>query len=279
MTLATRYVVFSDLDGTLLDAVTYSHGAADEALNELRSHHIPLVLVSSKTRAEMEPLRFRLRLEHPFVVENGGGIVIPKGYFAFPLEEAVLRGEYQVVDRGVPYARLRAVLQELQQSFGRELRGFGDMTSEEIAQHTGLSITEAHLAKQREYDEPFLLEAPSERLEQMRREAHARGLQCVGGGRFFHLMGMQDKGAAVRLLAGWYGRHYGGDEHRPLTVAIGDSPNDLSMFQAVDIPVLVQRPDRSYDDRLQLPQLVRSPAPGPVGWNNSVLKLLREGAP
>ena len=48
-----RLVIFTDLDGTLLDGNTYAFDAATEALDAARSHQIPVVLVSSKTRAEM----------------------------------------------------------------------------------------------------------------------------------------------------------------------------------------------------------------------------------
>ena len=71
-------VVFTDLDGTLLDASTYSFEAARPALDALRQQDIPLVLVSSKTRAEIEPIRGRLKQVHPFITENGGGCLYPE---------------------------------------------------------------------------------------------------------------------------------------------------------------------------------------------------------
>ena len=278
MTPLTQFVIFSDLDGTLLDGTTYSFEAATEALQALHSRRVPVVLVTSKTRAEIEPLRFRLQLDHPFVVENGGGIVIPKGYFPFPIDHAVLRGAYQVVELGVPYAQLRATIKELQQSFGRAVRGLGDLTTDEIAQHTGLSQSEAHLAKQREYDEPFLVPEPADVAERVRLEIEKRGFQCVAGGRFYHLMGAHDKGQAVRLLMDWYRRHYGNDHRELVAVAVGDSPNDLPMLAVVDRPFLVQRPDGSFDDRVHLPRLNHVPAPGPTGWNRLVLDLLQNTA-
>ncbi|WP_455371632.1 HAD-IIB family hydrolase [Petrachloros mirabilis] len=275
-----RLIIFTDLDGTLLDATTYAFDAATEALDAVRSRQIPVVLVSSKTRAEMEPLRFRVRLNDPFVVENGGGIFIPKGYFPFPIEGVVPRGDYFVVELGVPYAQLRSVLAELQQTCGHEVRGFGDMTSEEIAQLTGLSAAGALLSKQREYDEPFLFSGSSSALDQLREYIEAKGLRCVPGGRFFHLMGTQDKGHAVRLLSGWYRQLIEtGSTYRVLTVGIGDSPNDLPMLAAVDRPFLVQRPDGSHDERMTLPGLNLVPAPGPSGWNRVVLDLLGHDDP
>ena len=50
-------IIFSDLDGTLLDQADYSFAAAKPALGMLRTRGIPLVLCSSKTRVEIEEIR------------------------------------------------------------------------------------------------------------------------------------------------------------------------------------------------------------------------------
>ena len=79
-------VVFTDLDGTLLDHETYSYGPAQEALDLLERKRIPLILCSSKTRAEIELIQLDLRLRHPFISENGGAIFMPRAYFPFTPE-------------------------------------------------------------------------------------------------------------------------------------------------------------------------------------------------
>lgn len=74
-------IIFTDLDGTLLHPMTYSFEEAMPALKLCRERGIPLILCSSKTRAEIEVYRQRLKNEHPFIPENGGGIFIPKRIF------------------------------------------------------------------------------------------------------------------------------------------------------------------------------------------------------
>src|SRR2546423_300740 len=71
------WVVFTDLDGTLLDAETYRYDAARQGLDRLREHAIPLIICTSKTRAEVEPLRNELGNTDPFIVENGGALYVP----------------------------------------------------------------------------------------------------------------------------------------------------------------------------------------------------------
>ncbi len=268
-----QMIVFTDLDGCLLDANTYAFEAAAPALEALRTSRIPLILTSSKTRAEIEALRSQLNHSEPFIAENGGGLFIPKGFFPFPLEGSALRGPYQVVEFGIPYARLRSALKEIEQAVGYEIRGFGDMPPEEVAARTGLSYAEAVLAKQRQYDEPFVIEGPPARIEGVQHEIEARGLRCTRGGRFYHLMGDSDKGAACRYLIQCYRRQHG----ELLTVAIGDSLNDLTMLAAVDRPFLVKQPDGSYEEEIRLPKLVRVSGAGPVGWSEAVLEMLKDG--
>ena len=54
--MAAELLVATDLDGCLLDEETYSYEAARPALDALARRRVPLVLCSSKTRAEMQPL-------------------------------------------------------------------------------------------------------------------------------------------------------------------------------------------------------------------------------
>lgn len=268
------FLIFTDLDGTLLDAGSYSFDAAQEALDLVRSREIPLILVSSKTRAEIEPLRHQLRNHHPFIVENGGAVFAPTGYFTAPLKGSLLRDAYQVVELGAPYAALRAALKDISRESGIPIRGFGDMPPQEIAALTGLTVEGAVLAKQREYDEPLILEGSPIRIEKLDGMIQSRGLRLTPAGRFYHLTGTTDKGAACRYLVEAYRQMAEQKGDRLVTVGIGDSLNDLPMLADLDRQILVQKPDGSYDPRLALPRLELAPGPGPDGWNRAVLRIL-----
>lgn len=263
-----KTIVFTDLDGTLLDAKTYSFRDALPALDMLQKRRIPLILCSSKTRAEMEACRRHLNNEHPFISENGGGIFIPSGYFSFPIEAKVVNG-YQVITLGMPYADIKSCFARLRKQIPAPVRGFADMPAEEIAILTGLSLPEAGLAKQRDFDEPFVFEgAPDQRFLQA---IESMGLRWTQG-RIFHIMGDHDKGRAVSLLMSLYERQYG-----PVTsIGLGDGYNDLPMLQAVNRPVLVRHEDGSFDARIDIPGLLKTQLPGPAGWNETLLRLLAD---
>lgn len=267
-------VVFTDLDGCLLDGITYSWEPARGALAFLQARQVPLVLVSSKTRAELETIRAQLQLHHPFVSENGGAVFSPEGYFTVSPEETIRRDEYEVIELGTPYPLLRQALRELEQAVGVQLRGFGDMSTEEIAERTGLCEADVHLARQREYDEPFLIEGPTSLVTELQREARDRGLTVTHGGRFHHLMGDSDKGRACLHLIERYRRQGHETSHGLMSIALGDSVNDLPMLRVVDHPVLIPRPDGSHDPGIQLSNLIRAEGIGPAGWNRAVLALV-----
>jgi mannosyl-3-phosphoglycerate phosphatase len=260
-------IIITDLDGTLLHPTTYSFEEAKPALRLIRLRGVPLILCSSKTRAEIEMYRKRLDNKHPFISENGGGIFIPDGYFPFPLE-GERRNGYQVISLGMPYTDIRGHFTRLRDTLQIMAPGFGDMTADEIASLTGISPVEAVLAKQRDYEEPFVFTGdPDERLLLA---IEASGLRWTQG-RLFHIMGNHHKGKAVDILRRLFERARG-----PATVmGLGDSLNDLPFLLAVDRPVLIRKGDGSHDSRIDIPGLYRTRGIGPLGWNEAVMSVLK----
>lgn len=229
----------------------------------------PLVICTSKTRAEIEDVREKLGIADPFICENGGAAFIPRGYFTVPVGHSRETGGYVVIELGMPYNLLRAAFREIRAKTGCTAVGFGDMSVEEIARDAGLDLTSARLASMREYDEPFVVPDP-DCVEAVLGEIEGRGLRYTRGGRYFHLTGDNDKGRAVSLLADLFRQKYG----TVTTVGLGDSRNDLPMLAATDIPILVQKPDGSYEETDH--DVVHADGVGPEGWNRAVINVLEK---
>jgi len=269
--VACRAVVFTDLDGTLLDGETYSFEAARPALKELKRRQVPVVLCTSKTRAETVALARKLGLKHPFIVENGGAIFISQGYFSpEQLKSAGVKpkrkGNYVVLELGLPYRRLRQFLISFRKKYKVKITGFGDCQPEEIARITGLSRRKARLASQREYDEPCWLEGQTG-VRLFRQKAREAGLKVVQGGRFFHLTGSNDKGRAVRLLKKLYCLKFG----RIISLGLGDAANDWPLLKEVEVPVLVARPDGQPAERYKFSEKIyKTKKAGPAGWAEAI---------
>jgi mannosyl-3-phosphoglycerate phosphatase len=271
---SARLVVFTDLDGTLLDHEDYRWEPAREALTELARKHVPLVFATSKTRAEIEAWRTRLSNRDPFISENGGALYVPEDSELGPLKGAVAVEGYLRVAFGEPYRRLRTGLARVSVQMGVSFRGFGDMDAEELARRTGLAGEDLERARRREYDEPFVPGRPltDEELHRLDRAAGTLGLHVTRGGRFFHLTGRNSKGAAAQALLNAYAT----DGRAVSSIALGDGPNDLELLRVVDFPVVVARPNGSHAPELlaALPRARFTKGIGPTGFNEAVLEHL-----
>jgi mannosyl-3-phosphoglycerate phosphatase len=265
-------IVFTDLDGTLLDHKSYSVRAALPAIDLLVRRGLPIIPVSSKTAAEIRRWIWLLNLEGTFIYENGCGIVGPADSFAKRPDGAVeCDGEWKV-SMGTGIDEVRRGLEELAEAVGFTFRSFDQMSADELSSLTGLAGEELEQCLEREYDVPFVIHGDHD-ADLIGRKAAEKGFHFTRGGRFYHLTGGCHKGEAVGLLADLY------REVLPetLLVGIGDSFNDLPMFQVVDMAFLVQKPDGSYDPLIPEGAARRVSGVGPGGWRVAVEEVMSLG--
>lgn len=264
LTLKDNLLIFTDLDGSLLDHDSYSWQAAQPWLGRLSAARIPLVIASSKTAAEIAILQQRLGLSaFPFIAENGAQIVFPPGW----------RHPARIF--GADYAAIVNALHRLHASFA--FRGFADADDATVAQWCGFTPQEARLARQRAGSEPLCWLDDQQQLAHFRHALAQQRLTLTRGGRFYHVMGRGvSKGRAARWLIRYYQRRH----QRPFTtLALGDGPNDLPLLQSADYAVLI-RALRS--EPLPLPatrrgRLYRSRQTGPAGWSEGLDHFLLPG--
>lgn len=272
-----QFVLFTDLDCTLLDHGRYRWDAARPALDAVRRQSVPLVIVTSKTRAEVIALARSLGAHAPFVVENGGATYFPARYFPFRPVGAVSAGRgWLRVAFGTSRARLVTGLFDAARCAAVRVRSFSQMRAAEVAVLAGLSLDQARAARQREFDEPFVIQGgDAQAWPRLQTEIQRLGFHCTRGSRFFHILGSHNKGEAAAQLTAWFRQARG-----PIlrTVGFGDSPNDIPLLRVVDMPILVARPGGRYDVETlaAVPRVRRAGGVGPEGWNRAVLKLLGE---
>jgi mannosyl-3-phosphoglycerate phosphatase len=260
------YLFFSDLDGTLLDHDTYGYEPAREALFLMREKGYPLALVSSKTFPEMKILHEEMDLAAPFVFENGGGIYWPEG-----------GGKIEYL--GMNVFDLKVQKDALEAALGEAVLFITDMDAGEIVRRTGLPHERALLSQKRTTSLPFIILSGriigNEELSRADEDIRGKGFSVTRGGRFYHFSSARsDKGAAIVKVIDYYRRTVAGDV---ISVGIGDGDNDIAMFGAVDIPVLVRRRDGrtviTGDTRVR-----KTAGIGPEGFNEAVTGIIRTGA-
>jgi len=257
-----RLIIFSDLDGTLLDHKTYSFKDAEPGLKlikkkNIRGKNIALVLCTSKTAEETKYYLGKIGMKEPFIVENGGAIYIPKDYFSIEFKYQREEDGYLIIELGTRYYRLRRALKNIREQLRDSIIiGFGDMKLDELVKDTKLPPYEAERAKRRGYDEPFKFKGDEQRLKELVRQNQ---LRIVKGGRYYHLIGNNDKGEAVKILTSLFKKQF---KREIRSIAIGDSKADLPMLDAVNAGYLVMRGDGSYASENYL----KAHGIGPKGW-------------
>ncbi|MFO7667224.1 MAG: HAD-IIB family hydrolase [Desulfobacterales bacterium] len=262
-------ILFTDLDGSLLDHETYSFRESKPALELIRERQIPIIFATSKTRTEVELLQIEMEISEPFIIENGAAIYFPRDYRGFIINYGIRQSAYTVIRLGTEYAKIRKFVESFKGRF--KIRGFGDMSAEEIASMAGLPAEQAIMAKEREFTEPFVMEDIS-LLMSLEDTAKERGFKITRGGRFFHLIGEgQDKGRAVEIATEIFAENI---NDKITSIGLGDSANDFTMLKCVDIPVLIPHPDGSFED-FEITSLLRAGKPGSKGWNQIVIDILK----
>jgi mannosyl-3-phosphoglycerate phosphatase family protein len=266
-----RLLIVSDMDGTLLNHHDYQFEAVLPMLAQLQHQQIPVILNTSKTFAEVESWLEKLDLKHPFIVENGSAIFIPKGYFPDPVvSNAGVDNQsfdgYQVILLGESIVTLAAFLLQHKP----EAIDFSRCSAEQAMQLTGLNQQQVAEAQNRQFSIPLSF-SDSEQEQHFADIALQSGLAVLKGGRFLHILGKTDKGLATRhlkhLYESAYNTQYG-------VIALGDSPNDEAMLVHSDIAVVINSPS---SDRLKPSNeaLIRTQQQAPLGWVEGVQSALK----
>ncbi len=269
-------VVHTDLDATLLDHDTYSWEPAQEALSLLREKSIPLILNSSKTLAEMKVISAELDLTYPLVCENGSFIAFPNGgYFS----QRTIENHFTNIEKGAGYTlchlgisrtQFLAKIHQLRENNPLyEFEGYADWDSETISKYTGLPSEMAERSSARNGTEPIHWHGTDEDFQQFKQELTSHELKAVSGGRFTHISGLSDKATGLDELKRLYQATQ--SNKKIMTIALGDSPNDLGMLNAADIAIVI--PNHTTLSP-HAPDVIHAKSKGPKGWNESMMEVL-----
>jgi mannosyl-3-phosphoglycerate phosphatase len=252
---AARWLVFTDLDGTLLDG-RYDLRSAGGAMDTLHEYGCVCIPASSKTQREMSQLNKTRKFPSPYILENGAGLCWPSA------AEAELFGR--------PASEIYDLLDHIREEHKLRYRTFRDISCEELQALTGLDESGAIDAKQRAASVPLVWEDDPEALEKFSEILGFIGLQVVHGGRFQTVLDAAcTKAAAVQKVL----EHFHWGTQRPTIIACGDAANDLEMLAMADIAILFPASDGQYLS-FQHPALHYCEASGHESWLATLQSLL-----
>lgn len=257
-------VVFTDLDGTLIDHHTYETLKSIYAIQKLTAYRIPLVFCSSKTFAEQVFLQRQLDINQPFIFENGSAAAVPSGFFPEQVYRATRHedGYNIVVFAHADASVLHPVLRQFE-----AIKGYADASDAELSAATGLAGDALRRARDRWFTETLLTPLSEDEAGQLNMILQPAGFVLSRGGRFYTVQSAKvNKGKAVQWMMDVFRQTA---PATPCFAAVGDSPNDAPMLRVVDIPFLVQRPDKSWAD-MDIPDVIRIKGVGPAGFSAAV---------
>ncbi|KAJ8908240.1 hypothetical protein NDN08_008331 [Rhodosorus marinus] len=281
-------IIFSDVDGTLVDHSTYSPDRSLEAVRKLQQTGIRLVLCSSKTSSELKNLQSILGIEdQPFIAENGAVLYVPVKDVRDPSTDTVL-SDYSVdtIERsGEPVYRVvlgdvRGVLLEkirlTEKETGVCLTTYDDLTNDQVAKETGLGLADAVMAKRRQASQTIVAPLSPLDLKVVSTSLAVSGVHIETGGRFHSASSIHlSKGRAMRLLLRILNRGTSADTGSHLSVALGDAPNDFSMLGCADLSFLVKQHSGAWAPGAgEVDKLILVDGIGPEGWSMAITSLL-----
>lgn len=265
-------IIFTDLDGTLLDHYSYSFEAAIPMLDKLEQLDIPVIPITSKTFAEVSRLRDQLNNRHPFIVENGAAIAIPKDYFDAHHDSWIDQGDFWICPNSKPRKHWNQLLSKYAEAFVGEYETFTSVVERRgyqgLQEITGLNLAQAILSNERNYSEPIhWLGSDSSKQAFIKTLTNAGGT-LLQGGRFLALGDAVDKGSTLlqiteiyQTLGGFSGMH---------SLALGDSGNDVSMLEIANSAVIIKSQTHDTPALNRQDNLYVSNFYGPEGWAESV---------
>ena len=271
--MADQIVVVTDIDASLLEPGSRFLPDERAALAFLAERGIPLVINSSRSRAEIERLHHTLNIVTPFISEHGSALFLPHQWLPFVPDRARPAVGGHVVEFGGHYYEVVDTLRLVCRELNLEIVSFAELSIDEVAQELGVPSAEAQLVKLREYTELFRIEDESEAtLSRLFKALRRRGLRCYQRGRHFLVSATPNRAESLRTLKGLWKRAWG--EH--VMVGLGDSEDDVSWLQFVDVPIFIENGRSGIPARVlrKLPTVRLTERHGRLGWSDAVFEFV-----
>jgi mannosyl-3-phosphoglycerate phosphatase len=219
--------LFSDVDGTLLDAndrlaITAAHVARIAG-------DVELILASSRTLVELGAIQRRLGFSAPLIAENGAVVAFPPRWRG---SESTRR---HVTVLGRPATELRPLVRQAAREASVELTDQRDLTSDR-----GRALRRTHSI--------CVLNWLGPGADRFLGALERRGLEATRSGEWITITRGADKGSAVRAVLDQARR-----QRRPFatTVAIGNAANDVALLAAASVRFSIRNPRRGHDPGLR----------------------------
>ncbi len=249
-----QIIIFTDLDGSLLDKDTFEFHEIEDYFRDLVLKGIKIIPNSSKTEAELSDFNNQYNLNLSFVAENGSSIhglnLIHKN---LPERISLSRSTdqiYKVYNENIP--------SDLKQKVTFILK----LKSKEQKEIFDLPLDKMKLAIKREHSIPIQFNGTVSEKNEFFKIINDSGLTIQTGGRIMNICDNTNKSKAmlktVELI-----KEEMIDEI--ITIGVGDNQNDIEMLKNTNYACLVKN-DNFDSSLINIDNLIKSSEPSPKGW-------------
>jgi predicted mannosyl-3-phosphoglycerate phosphatase (HAD superfamily) len=198
-------------------------------LGALDERSIPVVLVSGRSRLQLDDARRRLDHAHPFIAESGSAVFIPEDYFHRKIEGGLRMGRFLCMPVARPQPAAREALDALCEAAGISVVSLRSLSPRELAQNTGLAVREAEMVRQGDFEEYFFFAGASdEDIARFRLAAAERGLSLHEDAPLWGLSVGADLARAVKQISALYDKSFHG---HLASVGVQDSGDESAIAE------------------------------------------------
>ena len=275
--MVKNVIIFTDLDGTLLNFKTFEYKIIMPFIENLNKKGVRIIPSSSKCFLEIEHIVKEIGLKTPFIVENGSAIYIPKETISQIPTNAIDENKYWVLELGTERETINKKIRQTDfKDYMRFILFLKNMTKLQQSYYTGLKSDALSRSLDRRYSEPFIWMGNNEHLSEFKKSLNEEGLSIFSGARLKHLTGLNSKGDAMRELLAQpsFLQTMSVDSSEDITtIACGDSENDLSMLEIADYAIVLRLPGRNPLKLKRKSNFFNSIKVAPDGWKETLLEL------
>ena len=249
-----QIVIFTDLDGTLLDKNTFKFDKIEKYFRELLSKDIIIIPNSSKTEAELSDFNKQYNLNLSFIAENGSSIhglnLIHKNLPEKMLLSKTTDEIYKIYKQNItPYLK-------------EKITFILNLKSKEQEEIFSLPLDKMTLAIKRNHSIPIIFNGTESEKNELIKIMNDSGLTIQTGGRIINICGNVNKSKAISRTVELINTKIN-DEI--ITIGVGDNQNDIEMLRHTDYACLVKN-DNFDSSLINIDNLIKSSEPSPEGW-------------
>ena len=254
-------IIFTDLDGSLLDRDTFNFDTIKDYIKSLINDGIIIIPNSSKTEKEIEKFSMELGIAVPYISENGSAIhrlnLINQN---FPNKIILSREKEEL---------LEIFNSKVPEKIRSKCHLVSKMSKKKQEQIFGQKDDKLRNVLSRNYTLPLLFYGEKKEKNKLLKILSSNSLTLQEGGRVSNLCDNVNKVKSMNKVVKILKK----TEDKIKTIAVGDNYNDLDMLKNSDVPCLVFN-DQFKLDQINIENLEFSNKPSPEGWADVIKKAL-----